>query len=143
MRNFVINRTERHCFEREGGTGRSGTVSPATSSPPLQRAAPKPVSVHFARHLRAMAALQAALETVLTPAGRLKAARALADHVYGPFKPGSGSVWKPRVLADNKSRCVGRGGVRRRRRHRCQLSTSWRICACSVAGTFGRMPLAW
>lgn len=49
------------------------------------------------------AALSTALREVGSPSGRLAAARAVQQHVYGADKLG----WAPRPYADNKGRCGG------------------------------------
>jgi hypothetical protein len=53
-----------------------------------------------------MARLQAHLTDLTSPKGRLTAAKALMDHVYGHFDPSkhTSATWQPRPLADNKSR---------------------------------------
>ncbi|PRW57938.1 hypothetical protein C2E21_3733 [Chlorella sorokiniana] len=53
--------------------------------------------------MAALGTLSHALKDVVSPAGRLTAARAVVDRVYGPAG-GHGKDWRPRPLLDNKSR---------------------------------------
>lgn len=52
--------------------------------------------------MAALGTLSHALKDVVSPAGRLTAARAVADHVYGPYV--AGKDWRPRPYLDNKGR---------------------------------------
>lgn len=53
-----------------------------------------------------MARLQPFMKDLNAPEGRVSAAKALMDHVYGVFDPSkhSAKTWQPKPLTDNKSR---------------------------------------
>ncbi|EFN55625.1 hypothetical protein CHLNCDRAFT_133789 [Chlorella variabilis] len=51
-----------------------------------------------------LTSLASALRDIATPAGRLHAAGAVANHVYGASEPGHAASWRPRTYAENKSR---------------------------------------
>ena len=78
----------------------------AAASRPLERRAHACRASPHRPPQRAMASLTASIGDVSSPAGRLQAARALTDAVYGLYDSSKAAAapWRPLPYADNKSR---------------------------------------
>ena len=69
-----------------------------------------------------LTSLASALRDIATPAGRLHAAGAVENHVYGASEPGHAASWRPRTYAENKSRWRHGGAAASKRSAQERLS---------------------